>query len=285
VLLVNANGQQITYEQVGIHPKMIEYASYNDVTNAESGISEMIERKAVDTYGLIILDDWSRATNSTTEPYARMSAMVTMMLRNFGYHNCTITQSYTGTTTKSRANANMRFAFAMHEEYTRERLVSDFIGELDGWTRADMMRFYMESTKKPNSYICMTTSGDGTHLYRKAGRDEPIEVVELATMHTDRVNGLIDTLRDDQELLNICSHLKEADSAHTLPLMRRYESKLTRYIDYLAQTLEQPDDMIGGARCKVHQSQGSSVGRLRDSNDDLVQSIKDAIYELHQIRV
>ena len=269
----------------------IEYASFSEVTRAEEGISEMIARKPEGTYGLVILDDWNQATTSVSNRYARMSAMVTMQLRNFGYHNVTLVQSYTGTTTRSRANSNMRFSFMMHERFTIQSLIADLVGELHDWTATELAEFYHDTTERPHSYICLTTAEDGAHLYRKVSAEAPIERVELGRVregiHSAEMeakqseqHALAEKLRGDDALKAICDNLKSAETEHALPLIRRYERQLQQYIAYLARLdMGESHEIPSGSSRKPSDTEGKEPHSANE------QSIRDAVYELCSVRV
>jgi hypothetical protein len=215
---------------------MIEYAQFSDPQSALEGIPELIERKPLDTYGIIIFDDFSRATTSNSDPCMQLQNMCTMQLRNYGYHSAILTQQYTNIGTKSRTNENMMFAFGMHDINAVNRISQDFVSAT-GWDPLMFKEFYHGIANESHAYFLVVIDGSSkSKVYRKCPRES--EELQLVQIGDD-----LDEVINDSKLVSLIRALKglidrsgPTTSGVRSTTIARARQAIKKYIDYLSDT-------------------------------------------------
>lgn len=207
--------------------------AYNE-EDAEELIESFVGSKPPDTAGFIIFDDFTNLNSSRSDGLNRIQNTVYSMLRNYGYHNACLTQNPTNVPTLSRANATMRFLFAINEIHGVISIRRDWVG-LTGRSANDFDDLYRRVKNTDHGFLVVNTAGKDNRVFIcLPGETEGVEWVDFE-------DGKISTekLQDDSRLKALVDGVdvaKESKSALRRRYIERAEKALSDYIDYLAKS-------------------------------------------------
>jgi hypothetical protein len=151
--------------------KKIDYHFSSNPIEAQNTISELVEKKKKDTWGVIIYDDFNQGkVQSAGNPYTKCTCMSACMLRNYGYHMFFITQGPTNIPTTIRNNLNMRVVYKMNNRYDIISQQEDF-NKCVNIPKRVFMKLYNQISKVQFSFLML--SGNKLYIYIKDDTEIP----------------------------------------------------------------------------------------------------------------
>lgn len=152
----------------------IQYGFASEPNSGAKLIEDMIVQKPMDTWSLIIFDDFNEgSSHSRDNKYNKVQIMSYQMLRNFNCHFITITQAYTGVNTLVRNNVNLLILFGMRQRHAIDAAAIDF-ENLTGKTNDEFREVYKMVLKEKHAYVLARV--DGVYIYLPSHGEQLTEV-------------------------------------------------------------------------------------------------------------
>lgn len=225
---------------------MIDYSEANDPESAKRLIEMKVSDKPPGTWGIVIADDFNSSTTSRTDPYMRVHNDIVTKLRNYGYHNISISQSLTSISTLARNNGNMFFFFNMDNPSAVIAARQSFTGSTHR-DKSEFDKLFQYIKACPYSYMLIICDADRSRvLVNLPGDTKGLEEVGDDAHDTTVGQGKItkEELSDDPKLQSIIEKILFLESVTQSSMTRfkisRARSELSRHLEYLAHEAHMP---------------------------------------------
>lgn len=229
----------------------IVYGIAHNLEDATALVEETIDAKnelGIDCCGVIVLDDFSDYSSSRSNPMNVFIAKVFGMLRNYGFHNISITQNYTNFSTLARSNANIRFIYSMNDVHAVRSIANDFVGNTTR-SKEDFNDLFRIVKDNEHAFLQFNSSGDDQRVFISIP-GHPCRLVEFEDDGAD--------ILDDPKLDDLANSVLDATgkkgalSALDRRNYIRARERLDRYMDFIAQSRRISPDAVRDAVFKKY---------------------------------
>ena len=210
----------------------ISYALACSPEEAKVTIEDMTSEKEPDKQGLVIFDDFSMQKSGRNDPFNQIAAVVSAVMRNYGYHSIMITQSATNVPTLFRNNSNVRIIFNMQDTFAVVSIRRDVINSGVIRTNEDFNRYYDLVKKAQHAYMMIVTKGTKQQAF-----------IWLPEFNDDQPRLIVDSqntpIADDARLKALIDGYVSIEGSGKLSSMerRRWKEKIRTYLEYLSREM------------------------------------------------
>jgi hypothetical protein len=207
------------------HEKGIDFFISSSLGDAPKTMEEAINQKQPNTFALAIFDDFNEFTTNNENPYMRFINTCTGCLRNYDYHFISVTQNYTGFSTKNRANGGVRFIFKMNDVNALIKLRRDW-QNMTGKSIEDFDKLYQIIRPVKHSFLMWTDEGK-VFIFLKSEEQKGLQEVEFPEGN----------LENDTELNRLCKQFNEpVTSIIEKRKHNQIKNSLKKYVRYLSES-------------------------------------------------